>query len=185
MTGEVVSVNTALPIEVSWRGRNVQTGIFKNPVSGSVQVRRWNLAGDGQADLTVHGGPDKAVYAYPSEHYACWQGELQRRDLAWGAFGENLTTQGLDEQTVYVGDIFRIGSVVLQVTQPRMPCYKLGVKFGDPSIVKRFLASGRSGFYLSVVTEGALQAGDLIERMETDARRLSIAEMLRRIASGR
>src|SRR6059036_760909 len=159
----VVFVNVSLPKTVEWRGRKVTTAIFKEPVEGRVRIRRTGLVGDRQADPSVHGGPTKAVYGYPSEHYPFWRRELGRADLPWGSFGENLTTEGLDERTLRVGDRLRVGSALLQVTQPRLPCYKLGIRFGRADMVRRFLASGRSGFYLAVLEEGAVAAGDLIE----------------------
>ena len=146
----------------------VSTAIFKEPVEGPVRVARLNLDGDGQADLTVHGGPTKAIYAYPSEHYEFWRGELPGTTLRWGAFGENLTTQGqdLDEQSVSIGDRFRVGTARLVVTEPRMPCFKLGLRFGDPKMIKRFLQSQRTGFYFGVEEEGQVEAGDSIELLE-------------------
>src|SRR5438876_2605922 len=159
----VVSVNLSLPKTGEWRGRKVTTAIFKEPVEGRIRIRRTGLVGDRQADPSVHGGPTKAVYAYPSEHYPLWRRELGRADFPWGSFGENLTTEGLDERTLRVGHRLRVGSALLKVTQPRMPCYKLGVRFGRSDMVRRFLASGRSGFYLAVLEEGAVAAGDLIE----------------------
>ena len=164
----VVSVNVSLPKTVEWRGRKVTTAIFKEPVEGRVRIRRTGLVGDRQADPSVHGGPTKAVYAYPSEHYPFWRRELGRADLPWGSFGENLTTEGLDERTLRVGDRLRVGSASLTVTQPRMPCYKLGIRFGRLDMVRRFLASGRSGFYLAVHEEGDVAAGDPIELLGTD-----------------
>ena len=164
----VTSVNVGLPREVYWQGRMVSTAIFKEPVEGPVRVARLNLDGDGQADLTVHGGPTKAIYAYPSEHYEFWRGELPGTTLRWGAFGENLTTQGqdLDEQSVSIGDRFRVGTARLVVTEPRMPCFKLGLRFGDPKIIKRFLQSQRTGFYFGVEEEGQVEAGDSIELLK-------------------
>ena len=144
----------------------VSTAIFKEPVEGPVRVDRLNLEGDGQADLTVHGGPTKAIYAYPSEHYEFWRGELPGTTLKWGAFGENLTTQGLDEESVSIGDRFRVGTARLVVTEPRMPCFKLGLRFGDPKMIKRFLQSQRTGFYFGVEEEGQVEAGDAIELLE-------------------
>ncbi len=163
----VVSVNVSLPKTVEWQGRKVTTGIFKKPVAGRIQIRRTGLAGDRQADPSVHGGPTKAVYAYPSGHYSFWRRELDRSDLPWGSFGENLTTEGLDERTLRIGDRLRVGSALLRVTQPRMPCYKLGIRFGQMDMVRRFLASGRSGFYLAVLEEGDVAAGDPIELLQT------------------
>src|SRR2546422_11664065 len=156
----VVSVNVSLPKTVEWRGRRVTTAIFKEPVEGRVRIRRTGLVGDRQADSSVHGGPTKAVYAYPSEHYPFWRRELGRADLPWGLFGENLTTEGLDERTLRVGDRLRVGSALLTVTQPRMPCYKLGIRFGRLDMVRRVLAGGRSGFYLAGPEGGEMAAGD-------------------------
>ena len=161
MNASVQSVNVALPCTVIWNGREVLTGIFKQPVPGRIKVRELGLEGDAQADLTVHGGLAKAVYAYPSEHYDFWQHELER-DLTWGMFGENLTTIGLFEDSVRMGDRFRVGSATLEVTQPRFPCYKLGIKFGNMEMVQRFLDSGRSGFYLAVRAVGEIAEGDQI-----------------------
>jgi MOSC domain-containing protein YiiM len=173
---KVVSVNMGLPRELTWKGAPVTTGIFKAPVKGRVRVRALNLDGDRQADLSVHGGRDKAVYAYPSEHYALWEQEFPELELPWGMFGENLTTEGLREESVCLGDRFRIGSAEVQVTQPRIPCYKLGIRFGGEEIISRFLESGRSGFYLAVVREGELEAGDVIEVLERDASGVTVAE---------
>jgi MOSC domain-containing protein YiiM len=175
----LVSVNVGLPREVIWKGRVVTTGIFKEPVAGRVRVRWLNLDGDRQADLQVHGGPDKAIYAYPSEHYDYWRGELPGMELPWGMFGENFTTEGLLENQVNVGDRFRIGSAEVVVTQPRMPCYKLGVKFGRDDMLKRFLASGRTGFYLKVLAEGEGSANDPIERLSRDLDEISITTLVR------
>ena len=176
---EIVSINVGLPREVSWKGKTVSTGIYKSPVEGPVKLTTLNLDGDGQADLSVHGGPDKAVYAYPAEHYGFWREELSDSELSWGAFGENFTTQGLLEEDLNIGDTFRIGSAVVRVSQPRMPCYKLGIRLGRADIVKRFLASRRSGFYLSVLEEGTVQAGDTFVYVERDTRELSVADVLR------
>jgi MOSC domain-containing protein YiiM len=177
MARQVVSVNVALPRTLTWKGRAVQTGIFKTPVSGRVRVRGLNLEGDRQADLSVHGGPDKAIYAYPSEHYEYWRGEFPDMELPWGMFGENLTTMGLLEVQINVGDQFHIGTVTAMVTQPRVPCYKLAAKFGREDIVKRFLASGRSGFYLKVVQEGEVGAGDAIELISRDSHAVTVADV--------
>ncbi len=144
----------------------VSTAIFKKPVEGAVRVARLNLEGDGQADLTVHGGPTKAVYAYPSQHYDFWRDQPPGTELRWGAFGENLTIEGLDEESVSIGDRFRVGTARLVVTEPRMPCFKLGLRFGDPKMIKRFLQSQRTGFYFGVEEEGQVEAGDTIELLE-------------------
>jgi MOSC domain-containing protein YiiM len=150
---KLLSINVGLPREVDWRGKVVRTSIFKAPVSGRVRVTPLNVQGDRQSDLSVHGGADKAVYAYPSEHYAYWRNELPSMDFPWGAFGENLTTEGLLENKVHIGDRFRTGSAEFIVTQPRMPCFKLAIRFNRPDMVKRFLRSGRTGFYLDRVAE--------------------------------
>jgi len=176
---KLISVSVGLPREVIWKGRKVTTGIFKEPVEGRVIVRRLNLDGDQQADLSVHGGLDKAVYGYPAEHYEYWRSELPGMELPWGMFGENLTTEGLLEKDVNIGDRFRIGSSVLMVTQPRMPCYKLQVKFGRDDIVKRFLRSGRPGFYFSVLEEGEVRTGDEIELISRDENNVTIADIAR------
>src|SRR5207245_5486116 len=157
---KILSVNVGLPREVNWQGKLVTTGIFKEPVKGPVMLRRLNLDGDEQADLAVHGGVNKAVYVYPSEHYGYWRVELPGVDLPWGMFGENFTTEGLLENAVYIGDRFRIGETEVMVTEPRMPCYKLGIKFGRADIIKRFLASRRTGFYVAVMRVGMVGAGD-------------------------
>ncbi len=174
----VLSVNVGLPREVLVDGRPVLTSIFKAPVSGRIPVRPHNLAGDEQSDLSVHGGPAKAVYAYPHEHYAFWREQLPGVDLQPGHFGENLTITGLREADVHVGDRLKVGTAELVVTQPRLPCFKLGIRFGRPDMVKRFHASGRSGFYLSVHAAGDVAAGDAIEVLERDAAAISITELL-------
>jgi MOSC domain-containing protein YiiM len=174
---KVLSVNVGGPREVEWRGETVRTSIWKAPAAGRVAVRRTNLAGDEQSDLRVHGGVDKAVYLYPHEHYAFWRAELPGVELGFGQFGENLTSEGLLESEVSIGDRLRIGSAELQVTQPRVPCFKLGLRFGRPDLVKRFLHAGRSGFYLKVLREGELGAGDAIERIPVATPSLSVAEV--------
>ena len=175
---KLLSVNVGMPREVDWRGRLVRTSIFKSPVFGPVRVATLNLEGDEQSDLTVHGGVHKAVYAYPSEHYPFWRKEISGLDLPWGAFGENFTTEGLLEEAVYIGDRLRIGRAEFIVTQPRMPCFKLGIRFGRPEIVKRFLQSGRSGFYFSVLEEGQVTAGDSVERITRDERGVTVADIV-------
>jgi MOSC domain-containing protein YiiM len=175
---KLVSVNVGLPRDVPWLGKTVRTSIWKSPVEGRIHVARLNLDGDRQSDLSVHGGPEKAVYVYPAEHYASWRRKLPGVDLPWGAFGENFTTQGLREDRVLVGDRIRVGSAEFTVTQPRMPCFKLGIRFGNPEMVKRFLESKRSGFYLAVLREGEVGAGDPIEREETRGSRLTVADVV-------
>jgi len=164
---------------VTWQGKLVTTGIFKEPVNAPVMLRTLNLDGDGQADLTVHGGVTKAVYAYPSEHYDYWRHELPGVDLSCGMFGENFTTEGLLEEAAYIGDRFRIGDTQVMVTEPRMPCYKLGIKFGRPDIIKRFLASRRTGFYFAVVRGGMVRAGDAIELIGREQQEVSVADITR------
>ncbi len=175
----LISVNVGQPRSVSWSGNNVATAIFKEPVEHAVQLRRLNLDGDRQADLKVHGGPNKAVYVYPSEHYEFWRRELPGTELPWGAFGENFTTEGLLEDSTFIGDSFRVGGAVVTVTQPRMPCYKLGIRFGRDDIIKRFLASRRTGFYFSVAQEGEIRAGDAVELLARDENRISVADIVR------
>jgi len=176
---KVVSVNVGLPREVAWNGGSVMTSIFKHPVRGPVRVRRLNLIGDKQSDLSVHGGPFKAVYAYPLEHYAYWRSELPEDELAPGMFGENLTTEGLHESAVHIGDRFRVGTAELVVAQPRVPCYKLGIRFGNPEMIKRFLKSGRTGFYFAVAQEGDIDSGDPVELVARDKSSLTVADIIR------
>jgi MOSC domain-containing protein YiiM len=180
---EIVSVNVGRPREVEWRGETVRTSIYKEPVPGKVRARKLNLEGDEQSDLRVHGGEQKAVYVYPSEHYEFWRAELPGMDLPWGAFGENLSTRGLLEDEVRIGDRFRAGTAELIVTQPRMPCYKLGIRFGTPRIVRQFLRSGRTGFYVAVLKEGDISAGDTVERLGGEGG-ASVTEMAALYAKG-
>ena len=176
---KVLSLNVGLPREVTWQGKRVTTGIFKEPIQERVMMRTLNLDGDQQADLTVHGGVSKAVYAYPSEHYNYWRSELPGMDLSWGMFGENFTTEGFLEDAVYIGDRFRIGETEVMVTEPRMPCYKLGIKFGRADIIKRFLASRRTGFYFAVMREGMVSAGDDVELIEREQQEIRVADVTR------
>ncbi len=173
----VVSVNVGLPKPIVWKGRPVLSGIFKEPVEGRITVRRLNLEGDRQADLTVHGGPDKAVYAYPVEHYDFWRSLLSGIDLPPGSFGENLTVEGMMEENVHIGDCFQIGTAQMMVTQPRTPCYKLAAKFGRTDIVRHFLETGYSGFYLAVLREGDVGIGDAIQVIAQAAQKVSIAAL--------
>jgi len=175
---EVISVNVGLPRTVEWRGRSVQTSIFKEPVPGRVRVSQLNLEGDRQSDLTVHGGVNKAVYVYPSEHYPFWAEELPGFDLPHGVFGENLTTTGLSETNVHVGDRLGIGSAEFVVTQPRMPCFKLEIRFNRSDMVRRFLHSGRTGFYLAVTQEGEVGAGDAIAVIQRHPEAIAIADVV-------
>jgi MOSC domain-containing protein YiiM len=181
----VISLNVALPRTVSYAGDQVSTAIFKEPVAGPVMMRRLNLDGDRQADLEVHGGKNKAVYAYPSEHYAYWRRQFPQMDLPWGMFGENLTTEGLTEENASIGDEFRIGAAVVSVSQPRLPCYKLGLRFGRPDIVRRFFASGRSGIYFSVVEEGRVKTGDAIEIVRRSPEGIRVADVNRAYANAK
>jgi MOSC domain-containing protein YiiM len=176
---KLVSVNIGLPRQVTWHGGIVTTGIFKQPVHGRVTLRKLNLDGDRQADLTVHGGEYKAVYCYPIEHYGYWRKELPGRELPMGTFGENFTTEGLLEGSVHIGDQFSIGSAEAVVTQPRLPCYKLGVRFQADDMVKRFLASQRTGFYLAVTQEGQVGAHDEIRLIARDHNAVPVSEITR------
>lgn len=171
-------MNVALGRSVAWKRSTVRTGIFKTPIAGRARVERLGLEGDEQADRAAHGGPLKAVYIYPSEHYAFWERELPETDLRWGAFGENLTVSGLAEDRVHVGDRFRIGSTVLAATKPRFPCFKLGIRFGREDIIDRFLASGRTGFYLRVLDPGDVGAGDDVVALGGEEGQPSIADLV-------
>jgi MOSC domain-containing protein YiiM len=175
---KLISVNVGLPREVIWKGKIVSTGIFKEPVSARVMVRSLNLDGDGQADLTVHGGLEKAVYVYPFEHYDYWRNELPDAELTLGNFGENFTTTGLREEELNIGDRFRVGDVHLMVTQPRLPCYKLGIRFGRSDMVKRLLTSRRTGFYFSVLQEGEVGTGDTLELVSRDKNNITVADII-------
>jgi len=180
----VVSLNVALPRTVVWKGHEIRTGIFKEPVEGPVMMRRLNLDGDRQADLTAHGGPAKAVYGYPSEHYPLWAKELAEMSLPWGMFGENLTTEGMGEEEVHIGDKFSIGEAVVMVTQPRTPCFKLALKFQRDDMLKRMLENGRSGFYFAVVQQGTIEAGDEITKVHADPAGVSVADINRLYKEG-
>ena len=175
---KLMSINVGLPREITWRGKSVRTSIWKSPVEGRVRVSRLNLDGDQQSDLSVHGGVDKAVYAYPSEHYSYWRSQLGDPNLSWGAFGENFTTEGLLEDQLHIGDRIHVGSAEFIVTQPRMPCFKLGIRFDRPDMVKRFLQSKRSGFYLAVLQEGEVAAGDPIELVERQESGLTVTDIV-------
>jgi MOSC domain-containing protein YiiM len=180
---KILSVNISLPKEIDFEGQKITTGIFKEPVDRGVILRTLNLDGDRQADLTVHGGPDKAVYAYPIEHYEYWNKVFPTIEMPNGMFGENFTTEGLMEGEVRIGDVFRIGLSEVIATQPRMPCYKLGVKFGRMDVLRKFLASGRSGIYFKVSKEGEVRAGDTIEQIGKDTNRISISDIVRLYSS--
>jgi len=182
---KILSLNVGLPRRVLSRDREVMTAIFKSPVDGPLMLYRLNLNGDRQADLEVHGGTNKALYAYASEHYAYWRQQLPEVDFTWGHFGENVTTEGLREEDALIGDVYRMGQAVVEVTQPRMPCYKLGIRFGRDDMVKRFLASGRSGIYFSVVEQGLVNRGDAIEKISTQPDGISIRDVNRAYANSR
>ncbi|MBI3575949.1 MAG: MOSC domain-containing protein [Gammaproteobacteria bacterium] len=175
----LISINVGLPREITHRGQAITTGIFKAPVAGTVRLGRLNLAGDGQADLRVHGGADKAVYLYPFEHYAYWAGELGRDDFSHGQFGENFTTTGLLEGEVCIGDVFQIGEARVQVTQPRSPCFKLGIRMAEENFPERFTSANRTGFYLRVLEEGRVAAGDAIARTERATGSMTVRDVFR------
>ena len=175
----LLSLNVGLPRQVRFQGELVTTGIFKEPVQGSVKLRKLNLEGDKQADLKVHGGVDKAVYAYAGEHYDYWRQELPDMSLPWGMFGENFTTEGMFEESVNIGDQFKVGTANLIATQPRMPCYKLGVKFGSMDMIKRFLASGLTGVYFKVMKEGELEQGDEIKLIKKAENSVTVKDIVR------
>lgn len=177
--GKILSLNVGMPREVQVNGRSVMTSIFKFPVEGKLALRGYNLVGDSQADRRVHGGPYKAVYLYPSEHYPYWKDRFSLPELPFGAFGENITSAGLLENAVCIGDQFRFGSAVLQVSQPRMPCFKLALRFERSDMVKHFWQSGMSGIYFSVVTEGEMASGDLIEKVAEHPERVTVADVVR------
>jgi len=176
---KIVSLNVGLPREVEWHGQPVTTGIFKSPTTSRIRLRKLNLDGDRQADLTVHGGEHKAVYCYPVEHYAYWREKLPGRDLPFGSFGENFTTQELLEKDIHIGDRFAIKDAEVVVSQPRLPCYKLGVRFQSDDMVKKFLGSRRIGFYVAVTREGNVAAGDEMIPVVQNASKISIADFLR------
>ena len=175
----LLSLNVGLPRQVRFQGELVTTGIYKKPVQGSVRLRKLNLEGDKQADLKVHGGVDKAVYAYAGEHYDYWRQELPDMSLPWGMFGENFTTEGMFEESVNIGDQFKVGTANLIATQPRMPCYKLGVKFGNMDMIKRFLASGLTGVYFKVMKEGEIEQGDEIKLIKKDENSVTVKDIVR------
>jgi len=180
----VISVNVGLPIKVNFGKEIVNTAIFKNPIKHRIKLYKLNLEGDKQADLTVHGGIDKAVYSYPSEHYKFWKKEIKDFEYSWGTFGENLTTEGLVEDVVNIGDKFRIGSAKVVATQPRMPCYKLAVRFGRMDIIRRFMESERSGIYFKVAQEGEIGVEDKIELIKTDENKVTIRDIVRLQTNG-
>jgi MOSC domain-containing protein YiiM len=175
---KLISVNVGLPREITVGGKSVRTSIWKYPVQGRVHVSTLNLDGDQQSDLSVHGGVDKAVYLYPGEHYSYWRTQLPDIDLPLGAFGENFTTEGILEDEIRIGDRIRVGSAEFMVTQPRMPCYKLGIRFDRRDMVKRFLESKRTGFYLAVLREGEVESGDEIQFTEKQESGVTITDIV-------
>jgi MOSC domain-containing protein YiiM len=179
---KLISLNVGLPREVQRRGERIVTGIFKSPVTGPRRLSRLNVDGDAQADLTVHGGIHKAVYGYPAEHYNYWRAVLPDTNLTWGMFGENFTMEGLLEDQVYIGERFQIGTAEVQITEPRLPCYKLGIRFGRADMVKRFLASRRTGFYFAVVKTGVVESGSMFERVHRPPHGVTIADLTRVLA---
>lgn len=176
---KIISLNVSLPKEVEFRGNKVSTGIYNEPIEGRVKVRTLNIDGDKQADLTVHGGPDKAVYAYPSEHYPYWRDHYPNHKLDWGMFGENFTTEGLLEENANIGDEYEIGSARFVVTQPRMPCFKLAIKFESSDIIKKMFASAKCGIYFKVLEEGEVRAGDEIKLVRKDENNITIQDMMK------
>ena len=174
---KIEALCVAKPKTIAHQGRTISTGIYKSPVEGSRMVRRTNIEGDGQADLSVHGGIDKAVYAFPREHYAFYQEALGGGPYAFGQFGENLTVSGLLESAVRIGDRYRAGGALLEVSQPRSPCFKFAIKMGTPEAVRLCLLSARTGFYLRVIEEGPIEAGDAIRQDFTDAAAPSVEEV--------
>jgi len=180
---KLISVNVGMPREVDWHGQRVSTGIFKAPVGGRIALRTLNLDGDGQADLSVHGGAYKAVYCYQLVHYEYWKQELPGRDLPPASFGENFTVDGPAESEIFLGDRYAVGSAEVVVAQPRLPCYKLGIKFGDDAMVKRFFNARRTGFYLSVAREGKVGVGDEMKLVASDPNKVPVSEIMRLYAA--
>lgn len=181
---KLLSINIGKIREIDYQDRRVTTGIYKEPIQGSVQLSVLGVEGDVQVDRENHGGPDKAVYAYTIENYQHWQQDLNRAPFSYGQFGENCTVTGLMDDIVHIGDIFRIGTATLQVTQPRVPCFKLGVKMGEKGFVGKFRCSGRVGFYLRVLEEGTLEAGTSITRWIEDPARLTVCEAMKALEPG-
>ncbi len=175
----VIAVNVGTLRPILWRGKQLKTGIFKHSIGRRVTVRLHGLDGDQQGDLKLHGGIDKAVYVYPKEHYEYWQHKFPNLTFTWGMFGENLTIEGALEDTMYIGSKWRIGSTQFEIVQPREPCFKLGIKFGNPTVVKQFLSSGRSGWYLKVITEGEIGTGDQIVPISQNAQHVTVTDLNR------
>jgi len=174
---KILSVNISRPVEIEYNKKIITTGIFKKAVEGPVYASKYNMAGDGQADLKNHGGLYKAIYAYSYDHYGYWSRILNRQDFEFGQFGENLTVAGLDESKLWIGDHLQAGGAELVITQPRVPCFKLGVRFGDRQMPKKFLESALTGFYLRVLQEGYIQAGDVIKIIKRDDKQISVKDL--------
>ena len=174
---KLLSVNVSLPREVPYKGKTVKTGIFKEAAQGRVKLGGLNLEGDGQADLVGHGGIYKAVHVYSIENYDYWKRELGRDDFSYGQFGENFTVEGMPDDKVNVGDVFRVGTALVEVTQPRVPCFKLAMKMEMPNFLKVLMPSERVGFYLRVLEEGEVGAGDVLERVKVGPEQMSVREM--------
>jgi len=181
---KLLAISVGEPKRIEYNGRSISTGIYKEPVEGPVKAGAFGLDGDIQVDLANHGGKDKAIYVYTAENYRFWEGELKKPALPFGQFGENFTVSGMPDDTVHIGDIFQIGGIVVQVTQPRVPCFKLGIRMGDPSFVNVFLTSGRTGFYLRVLEEGEVHRGDTIALLQEDQERLNIRDAMLAIVKG-
>ncbi|MBP1149625.1 MOSC domain-containing protein [Methylocaldum sp. RMAD-M] len=181
---ELLAISLAEPKQVEHDGRRIFTGIYKEPTKGPVKAGAFGLEGDAQVDLKNHGGKDKAIYVYTVENYRFWERELEKPSLPFGQFGENFTVSGMPDESVHIGDVFRIGKIVVQVTQPRVPCFKLGIKMGDPSFVNVFLSSGRTGFYFRVLEEGEVRSGDTIVRLREDEEQLNIKDAMLAIVKG-
>jgi len=181
---ELLAISLAEPKQVEYDDRWISTGIYKEPVEGPVKVSAFGLEGDVQIDLKNHGGKDKAIYVYTAENYRFWERELEKTSLPFGQFGENFTVTRMPDETVHIGDIFQVGKIVVQVTQPRVPCFKLGIKMGDPSFVNVFLHSGRTGFYFRVLEEGEVHNGDTITLLHEDEERLNIRDAMLAIIKG-
>ncbi len=177
--GKLLSVNVSLPKEVSYRGKTITTGIYKEPIEGRVALRELNLDGDGQADLRGHGGIYKAAYVYSAEYHAHWERELGREGFSFGKFGENFSVEGMTDEEVHVGDVFRVGGALVEVTQPRVPCAKLAMRMEEPRFLKPFMAHARVGYYFRVLEEGEVGAGDPIERVRTGPGQMSVHEMFK------
>src|ERR1022692_4338369 len=175
--GRLVSVNVGMPKDVSWQGRTVRTAVWKEPVGGPAMVRRLNIDGDGQGDLAGHGGEQRAVFVYQIESYRYWQDQLGRADFSHGQFGENFTVQGLADHEVCIGDRYQIGDAVFEVTQPRVTCFRVGIRLDDPRIPALLVSHHRPGFYFRVLAEGAVQAGQEIIKLASGPGGMTVAEI--------